>query len=128
MDVTEAQGGLLAAGWAAPLIHPTTAEYALGEHACHLAAERDAALETAAREHAENQRLHERVTMQGQTIASLRRQLAVSSAGDLVERIDDVLSGTCACLASGVGGRPESAQTHWEQPQRGRWIRWARPR
>jgi|GEM_PF-6563144 len=108
-----------------PTVHPTTAEYALGEHACNLARERDAALETAAREHAENQRLaeanrqlRERVALQGQTIAALRRQLAVASTGRVMKRIDAALSGPCACLGDGAGG----------EPRRGRWIPWVRAR
>lgn len=133
-EAPEAPGGLLATGWDTPLVHPTTAEYALGEHACHLAAQRDAALGTAARLHAENQRLHAelramrgRVAGQRETIRRLRRDVAPA----VLARIDEALA-----KAVPGPGVPDSLEP-WDASgvargvpgvdlRGGRWLPWVR--
>jgi hypothetical protein len=140
MDVTESPGDLLATGWAAPLVHPTTAEMALGEHACHLAQERDRALALTAGLRAEilsqaaliaslghravdaegeAARLRRRVAAQSGTIRSLQLKLAPFT----LARIDDALAGPCACLAD----PPAAAVSRMDAPpSRGRLTRWVR--
>lgn len=138
MDVTEVppqQGAddLLAIGWAAPsracdpnatITRQAAVIVELAARNDHLAAERGAALETAAREHAENERLtaenralRERVAGQHDTIRQQRAAAGSAAIARAGEALDGPGRGPCACLADAA---PAAV------PARRRWAAWVR--
>lgn len=129
MDTTE---DLFAAGWAADLLpgggpddrcvhaaealpqrvlQKLAANVGLARQLAVAERDREAALGTAAREHAENDRLTAEVRW-------LRHQLTPVT----LARIDDALAGPCSCLAAAA---PVASRTD-APPKRGRLIRWTR--